>query len=57
MAGRMTDLHLLRSVAARAWTQPRKQRRPRRRRGHRSSVRHILVFDTETTIDETQALL
>src|SRR5215217_6778373 len=44
------------SAAVRAWTEPRKQRRQRRK--HRAvPVRHILVFDTETTIDETQALL
>jgi hypothetical protein len=58
MAGRlMTDLHSVHSVAVRASAEPRKQRRSRRRGEHRPSVRHLLVFDTETTTDETQALL
>src|SRR5215218_8065212 len=44
------------SAAVRAWTEPRKERSQRRK--HRAvPVRHLLVFDTETTIDETQALL
>jgi hypothetical protein len=52
----MTHPHQSRSVAVRAWTQPPKERRPRRQTS-RHKVRHILGFDTETTIDETQALL
>jgi hypothetical protein len=45
-------------VAVRAWTQTCQPRRRRRRLGSRQPrAQHILVFDTETTIDETQALL
>jgi hypothetical protein len=46
-----------RQVAMRAWTQTAQPRRKRRRSVDHRPVRHILVFDTETTIDETQALL
>jgi hypothetical protein len=45
-------------VAVRAWTQTSHRRRQRRRSvGHRPSAQHVLVFDTETAIDDTQALL
>jgi hypothetical protein len=52
----MINFHQLRSVAVRAWTQPSKKRwKGRWTVPH--TVRHVLVFDTETTIDDTQALL
>jgi hypothetical protein len=54
----MKRRHVDQQVAVRAWTQTSQRRRQRRRSvGHRPSAQHILVFDTETTIDETQALL
>jgi hypothetical protein len=52
----MINPHQHCSVAVRAWTQTGKPRgKPRRISPHK--VRHMLGFDIETTIDETQALL
>src|SRR5215208_3448442 len=45
------------SVAVRAWTQPKRKQGGKGRKSAAMPVRHVLVFDTETTIDETQALL
>src|SRR3954451_19937339 len=59
----MIDIDSVRQVAVRAWAirdearqsspPPGRRRRRRRDRG----IRHVLVIDTETTVDETQALL
>ena len=54
----MMNIDAFRSVAVRAWTQSATaKRKPRRRRREAPAVHHVLVFDTETTIDVTQALL
>src|SRR5215207_5675120 len=45
------------SVAVRAWTQTKRKQGGKGRKSAAMPVRHVLVFDTETTIDETQALL
>lgn len=54
----MTDLAMFRRVAVRAWAvwQPEKPRRKGRRRPT-APIRHVLVFDIETTADSAQALL
>lgn len=57
----MIDLARFLPVAVRAWTQPHADaadRPPRRvpRRKRRPHIAHALIFDTETTIDQTQAL-
>jgi len=54
----MMNIDAFRSVAVRAWTQSTTAKpKPRRRRREAPAVHHVLVFDTETTIDATQALL
>lgn len=54
----MINIDAFRSVAVRAWTHSTTAKpKPRRRRREAPLVSHVLVFDTETTIDATQALL
>jgi len=55
----MTDLNSFRRVAVRAWTQraPGKGKRSRRRHRPAPPINHVLVIDTETTVDSAQALL
>src|SRR5215207_10640002 len=53
----MKQLDIDQQVAVRAWTETSKPRSPRPSAGKPKSLRHVLVFDTETAIDETQALL
>lgn len=56
------DLSRYLTVAVRAWTTPapsarRRSRRRRRRRVGWRPVQHVLVIDTETTVDSAQGLL
>jgi len=55
----MTDLTSFRHVAVRAWTQrtPGKGKRSTRRHRPAPPIDHVLVIDTETTVDSAQALL
>jgi hypothetical protein len=56
----MIDLAIFRRVALRAWAIPepkQRRRRKRRRRDAGSPIMHALVLDTETTVDQAQALL
>ncbi len=55
----MTDLNSFRRVAVRAWTEraPKKGKRPSRRNRPAPPINHVLVIDTETTVDSAQALL
>ncbi len=56
----MIDFNRFLPVAVRAWTIPTKTPRRKRRSSRPADsppINHILVVDTETTIDSTQALL
>jgi len=55
----MIDLNSFRQVAVRAWTQRTQGKAKRRGRRHRSAppINHVLVIDTETTVDSAQGLL
>lgn len=54
----MIDFDSFLPVAVRAWTQPQRSEKHRVRRGRRrrAEIRHALIVDTETTVDQTQAL-